>query len=118
MRALGVDISKEDLRKMLTDLDKDVNSQIAFDEFVSVMTGRLGDRDSREEIYKVFRLFDEDNTGFITFRTLKKVCQELGETLTDDELQEMIDEADRDNDNQISFEEFYRIMRKRSVHDF
>ena len=30
---------------------------------------------------KVFKLFDEDNIGYITFKSLKKVCQELGENL-------------------------------------
>lgn len=65
---------------------------------------------------KVFKLFDEDDSGYITFRNLKRICQELGESLTDDEIQEMIDEADRDNDGQINAEEFYRIMKKRSIH--
>lgn len=36
---------------------------------------------------KIFALFDEDGTGAITFRNLKKVATELGESLTDDELQ-------------------------------
>ena len=36
-----------------------------------------------------------------------------GENLTDEELQEMIDEADRDGDGVINEEEFYRVMRKR-----
>ena len=34
--------------------------------------------------------------------------------MSDDEIQELIDEADRDHDNQINFDEFYRIMKKRS----
>jgi Ca2+-binding EF-hand superfamily protein len=41
------------------------------------------------------------------------VSQELGENLTDDELREMIDEADRNGDEKIDAEEFYRVMKKR-----
>ncbi len=52
-------------------------------------------KNTREEIFKVFKLFDEDNVGKIFFRNLKKISMELGEGLTDEELQEMIDEADR-----------------------
>ncbi|CAM9664561.1 unnamed protein product [Phaeothamnion confervicola] len=62
---------------------------------------------------KIFALFDEDNTGGITFRNLKRVATELGENLTDEELQEMIEEADRDQDGVVNSEEFYRVMRKR-----
>ena len=64
------------------------------------MTGKMGERDSEEEILKVFKLFDEDNTGFITFRNLKRICEELGENLSKEEIQEMIDEADKDNDGE------------------
>jgi len=49
----------------------------------------------------------------ISFRNLKRVATELGENLTDEELQEMIDEADRDGDGVINDEEFFRVMRKR-----
>ena len=44
-------------------------------------------KDSREEILKAFRLFDDDETGKITFRNLKRVAKELGENMTDEELQ-------------------------------
>jgi centrin-1 len=68
---------------------------IDFDEFLQMMTAKMGDRDSKEEIIKAFKLFDDDNTGKISFKNLKRVAKELGENLTDEEIQEMIDEADR-----------------------
>lgn len=114
MRALGFEVKKEELRKILDDLGKDGHAEITFDEFQSINAERMGSRDSKEEILKVFKLFDEDNSGCITFRNLKRICQELGEDLTDEEMQEMIDEADRSGNGRVGPEDFYRIMKKRS----
>uniref|UniRef100_A0A7S2V0E0 EF-hand domain-containing protein n=1 Tax=Fibrocapsa japonica TaxID=94617 RepID=A0A7S2V0E0_9STRA len=113
-RALGFTVKKNDIREMMAHLGKESHEyNIAFNEFVQMVTPRMMNRDTREEIMKVFALFDEDQTGGISFRNLKRVAAELGENLTDDELQEMVDEADRDGDGVINQEEFYRVMRKR-----
>ena len=77
-----------------------------------MMTAKMGERDSKEEILKAFRLFDDDETGKISFKNLKRVAKELGENMTDEELAEMIEEADRDGDGEINEEEFLRIMKK------
>lgn len=61
----------------------------------------------------MFNLFDEDRTGKITFKNLKKVSTELGEPLNDDELMEMIARADNDKDGEVSFDEFFNIMTKK-----
>ena len=50
------------------------------------MSSRMHQKDSKEEIMKIFALFDEDNQGKISFRNLKKIAQELGETLSDEDL--------------------------------
>merc|ERR1712005_24075 len=116
MRALGLDAKKDEIRRMINDIDKDGSGTIDFNEFLNMMTARMGDRDSREEILKAFRLFDDDETGKISFRNLKRVAKELGENMTDEELQEMIDEADRDGDGEINEDEFLRIMKKTSLY--
>ena len=43
----------------------------------------------------MFELFDDEGTGKIGFKQLKRVVTELGESLSDDEMREMIEEADR-----------------------
>jgi centrin-1 len=87
MRALGFEPKKEEIKKMISDIDKDGSGTIDFSEFLEMMTAKMSERDSREEILKAFRLFDDDETGKISFRNLKRVAKELGENMTDEELQ-------------------------------
>lgn len=115
MRALGFDVKKEQVRRMLAEAGKDPTSSVAFDDFCEMLATRMSEKGSKEEVMKIFKLFDDDNTGKISFRNLKRVAQELGESLTDEELQEMIDEADRNGDGLLDFDEFYRVMRKRGT---
>eukprot|EP00758_Cryptobia_borreli_P001954 Tbor_TRINITY_DN2668_c0_g1::TRINITY_DN2668_c0_g1_i1::g.17919::m.17919/K16465/CETN1; centrin-1 len=115
MRALGFEPKKEEIRKMISDIDTDGRGTIDFNAFLEMMTTKMSEKDSREEILKAFRLFDDDETGKISFKNLKRVAKELGENMNDEELQEMIDEADRDGDGEISEDEFLRIMKKTSL---
>ena len=71
MRALGFQVKKSEVRKMINDLTKDDAGTIEYDDFVEIMTGRMGDRDSKDEIAKVFALFDPEGNGKISFRELK-----------------------------------------------
>lgn len=112
-RALGFQVKKQEIRAMLTDVGKEGTATISLNDFVEMVTPKVLARDPKEEIMKIFALFDEDGTGGISFRNLKRVATELGENLNDDELQEMIEEADRDRDGVVNAEEFYRVMRKR-----
>ncbi|XP_063793582.1 centrin-2 [Pseudophryne corroboree] len=116
MRALGFEPKKEEIKKMIADIDKEGTGKISFNDFLSAMTQKMAEKDSKEEIMKAFRLFDDDETGKISFKNLKRVAKELGENLTDEELQEMIDEADRDGDGEVNEQEFLRIMKKTSLY--
>merc|ERR1712028_309220 len=85
MRALGFEVKKEELKKMISDIDNDGNGSIEFQEFLEMMTGEMGEKDTREDIEKVFKLFDDDNTNKISFRNLARVAEELGENIDEEE---------------------------------
>ncbi len=52
----------QDIRKMLEKIDEDRSGVIEFDEFVKMMTDKMGERDSKEKILSAFQLFDTDGT--------------------------------------------------------
>ncbi|EPQ07860.1 Centrin-2 [Myotis brandtii] len=98
MRAMGFEPKKEEITKMISEIDPEGTGKMNFNDFFTVMTQKKCEKDSKEDILKSFKLFDDDETGTISFDNLKRVFNELGENITDEELQEMIDEADRDGD--------------------
>jgi centrin-2/centrin-1 len=118
LRALGFEPKKEELKKLVSDLNKNENStgqnQLDFNEFLEIMTAKMNEKDTKEQIQKAFLLF-KGPSGQISFDDLKAVAKELGETMSDEELREMIKEADKDEDGQVSEEEFMRIIRKSTL---
>lgn len=61
-------------------------TEIDFDQFLDAITSKLGDKESKEGISKIFDLFDDDKTGSINLNNLKRVAKELGETMSQEEL--------------------------------
>lgn len=114
MQSLGFEAKNQTIYQMIKDIDKDDSGEIDFDEFLQLMTSRLAGSDTREDINKIFQLFDDDKTGFISLQNLKRVANELGEHMNDAELLEMIERADLDQDGQISPDEFFRIMTQKT----
>ena len=114
MQSLGFEAKNQTIYQMIGDIDKDNDGSIDFEEFLDMMTAKMSDKDTREDIAKVFRLFDDDTSGSITLRNLRRVAKELGETMTDEELQEMIDRADSNGDGAVSMDDFYNIMTKKT----
>jgi len=91
-------------------IDADGSGTIDFPEFLTMMARKMKDTDSEEEILEAFKVFDKDGNGFISAAELRHIMTNLGEKLTDEEVDEMIREADIDGDGQINYEEFVKMM--------
>ncbi|KAK6153884.1 hypothetical protein DH2020_013523 [Rehmannia glutinosa] len=99
MRSLGQNPTEAELQDMINEVDADQNGTIDFPEFLNLMARKMKDTDSEEELREAFKVFDKDQNGFIS-----------AAELTDEEVDEMIREADMDGDGQVNYEEFVRMM--------
>lgn len=79
------------------------NGNIDFPEFLTMMAKKMKETDSELEIREAFKVFDKDGNGFISSTELRYVMTNLGEKLTDEEVEDMIREADADGDGQVNY---------------
>ena len=139
MKTLGQNPTEAELQHMVREVDVDGNGTIDFSEFLTMMARKMKDTDTEEEIIEAFKVFDKDGNGFISsaelrwawqinidFLTIARqewknadeiylhlcrhVMTNLGDKLTDEEVDEMIREADTDGDGQVNYEEFVTMM--------
>ena len=59
---------------------------------------------------EAFKVFDSDGNGFINAVELRQVMLNLGEKLTEEEVEMMIKEADTNGDGLVNYEEFISMM--------
>ena len=88
------------------------NENITFEQFVYLI---YCDKDykSKEELRNLFNFLVEDkNSGVITFNSLKKAFQEIGENISDQEIKDLIKNSSKSGRDVLTFEEFYEIMSK------
>jgi len=111
MKSLGYVVSDKELRMMIGEVDVDGNGKIDFDEFVRMMNNATKiDKREGVELREAFKVFDVDGNGVITRSELKMVMKNLGENLTEQDLNEMMLEADKNGDGVVDFDEFVEVV--------
>ena len=109
---MGYEPTNAEVMKLLSDADIDGDGGVSFTEFYDMMVLKEAQKDPKVEILKGFKLFDTDSTGKISFENMKKVAREIGENMTDEEIQQVIDDVDTDGDRAIGQDEFIKMMKK------
>ena len=106
MHSLGQSPTDNELHDLIEEVDIDSSGSIDFEEFKALIISRHGDRISRLGL--AFSVFDEDGNGQITAHEMRSVMSQFG--LTDEELDEIVKQADRNGDRAIDFEEFCQLV--------
>ena len=75
------------------------------------MANKIRDENSDEEIREAFSVFDKDGNGVISPAELRHVLSNIGQKLSDDEIDEIMRDTDEDEDELINYEEFVTLMK-------
>lgn len=107
---LNLDFSEQDIKDMLLNITADGGEQIDFPEFIVLMTSGLSPKEnsSDEEIIDAFKVFDKEESGFISVAELELALTSLGMHWTQAEAREFIAEMDADGDGQVDYIEFIK----------
>jgi Ca2+-binding EF-hand superfamily protein len=76
MRALGFEVKKAEVQRMLREYDPDTSEphrHIDLRCFTEAVTSRILERNPKDEVFKAFKLFDNDGSGQISFENLRSV---------------------------------------------
>ncbi len=88
MKQMGMEVGEQEVTDMVEKIDEDQNGEIDFKEFVQLMYAKLNDPSLEENnMIAAFKVFDKDGNGLISASEMRHVLINLGENLTDDEIE-------------------------------
>merc|ERR1712226_1049153 len=105
-RSLGDNPTDSELQDMINEVDEDGNGTIDFNEFIHMLTSETKHVDNEDDVRDAFRVFDKDGSGYLSIAEFKHIMMEMGEFLSEIEVEEMIQEANCDGEFFINYEQF------------
>ncbi|CAN4089657.1 unnamed protein product [Withania somnifera] len=109
LKKFGTNLNESEIHDLMKAADIDNSGTIDYGEFVAA-TLHANKIKKEDYLFAAFSYFDKDGSGYITADELQKACEEFG--IEDVHLEEMIQEADQDNDGRIDYNEFVAMMHK------
>lgn len=107
MRSIGFSPTQADLQAIQQEYG---NRLLDIGEVQNVISRRAPPPETEDSVRDAFRIFDKDGTGYVSASELRHVLTHLGEKLSDEEVDEMIREADITGDGQVNYDHFVNIL--------
>ncbi|CAI8054709.1 Myosin-2 essential light chain [Geodia barretti] len=111
LRALGLNPTEVDVKKIVQEIDPDGRKRVSFEEFLPIYNSVSGKKEqgSMEDFIEGLKVFDKEGNGFINSAELRHVLTSLGEKLTDEEVDQLLQGAE-DSQGQVNYEDFVKMV--------
>jgi len=113
LKSMSVECNKTDMDNYAGDVDEEESGKFTFVQFCSVAAKFMVEDDEeqmKEELKEAFRIYDKECQGFITNDVLKDILREIDSTLTEEDLDHIVEEVDEDGSGTMDFDEFQEMM--------
>lgn len=110
LRSLGQNPSSYEIDQIMNEVDTSGNGTIEFEEFLDIIDKQIHQGDIEDEVLDAFRAFDKDQDGKIAASELAHILKNIGEPLSQEEVDEMIAQADIHKDGVIDYVEYVHLM--------
>jgi len=113
LRMMGYKSSPDGFKELIREIDEDGNGELDFEEFVMLSANFLVEEDEealKKELKDAFRIYSKENPGYIRTESLREILHELDPNLTNEDLNGIISEIDKDNNGKVEFDEFCDLM--------
>ena len=116
LRAVGENPTQREIDFFIKSCDKNKNNMIEFEDFRHLMKiihrDSVREEDQQKTLQRAFKLFDKDGSGTIDKLELERVTTQLGESLSKDELEQMLSLLDVNKDGKIDYDEYVKFVTK------
>jgi calmodulin len=110
MKRLGHTIKPDWLEKIEHMIDSEGTGYIAFEEFCSIVRKKMQDDEDERELREMFRILDKEKKGEVNTNELRWILKNLGDDLTEADIDDMIADVDTDGSGWVDYNEFYKLM--------
>ena len=110
MRIVGAAPSNIELETIIQNLESNNHKLISFEKFIVIFQKKLESQDSEEDIINEFRKLDKDNNGTISENDLRNLMSNYDNPLSEEEIEEIIQEANVDSNGNIDYINFTKIL--------
>ncbi|XP_030374994.1 calmodulin [Scaptodrosophila lebanonensis] len=99
--------------EILTDFDPDNTGELTLSDFLAIMSRRYRDMTPEDEVILAFKVFDKEGNGYISESEFRHIMTNLGDKMSEDDVEEIIRDADSDTEGNINYVAFVAMMSER-----